>query len=205
MGGLSQSAVNEKAGARTPLSLLFASAVIAVCLLFLTGSVANLPKAVLAAIVLVARPHVAFLGRIPGTQHFSDLARHPDNKPVPGALLFRVESSQLYFNTEHIATTVLGRVRAEGDGLRLVVCDLSTSPYVDLAGARMLEGLHDELVKRAIALRVVEARAGVRDLLRAEGLEEKVGRIDRFKSVTDVIDGSAHDDGPEDRAHEREA
>ena len=101
-GDLSQSTVNEKAGAKTPLSLIFASATLALCLLFLTGFLRNLPKAALAAIVLmavtglikvqelrhlwrvsklvftvaavasilllihhVARPHVAFLGRIP--------------------------------------------------------------------------------------------------------------------------------------------
>jgi SulP family sulfate permease len=53
-GGLSQSAVNDSAGAKTPLSLVFASAAIAVCLLFLTGMLQNLPTVILAAIVLVA-------------------------------------------------------------------------------------------------------------------------------------------------------
>jgi len=53
-GGLSQSAVNEKAGARTPLALLFASLTLGLCLLFLTGLVHGLPRTVLAAIVLVA-------------------------------------------------------------------------------------------------------------------------------------------------------
>ena len=53
-GGLSQSAVNDKAGARTPLALVFASLTLALCLLFLTGLLANLPKAVLAAVVLTA-------------------------------------------------------------------------------------------------------------------------------------------------------
>jgi high affinity sulfate transporter 1 len=53
-GGLSQSAVNEKAGARTPLSLVVAAAVIALVLLFFTGLFQSLPEAVLAAIVLVA-------------------------------------------------------------------------------------------------------------------------------------------------------
>ena len=53
-GGLSQSTVNDKAGARTPLALVFASLTIAVCLVFLTGLLANLPNVVLAAIVLVA-------------------------------------------------------------------------------------------------------------------------------------------------------
>jgi len=53
-GGLSQSSVNDKAGARTPLALVFASATLALCLLFLTGLLENLPKAVLAAVVLTA-------------------------------------------------------------------------------------------------------------------------------------------------------
>src|SRR5207253_7520341 len=53
-GGLSQSAVNDMAGARTPLALVFASFTLALCLLFLTGVLANLPKAVLAAVVLTA-------------------------------------------------------------------------------------------------------------------------------------------------------
>jgi SulP family sulfate permease len=53
-GGLSQSAVNDTAGAKTPLSLVFASATIAFCLLFLTGFLQNLPTVILASIVLVA-------------------------------------------------------------------------------------------------------------------------------------------------------
>ena len=53
-GGLSQSSVNDKAGAKTPLALVFASLTIALCLIFLTGLLRNLPNVVLAAIVLVA-------------------------------------------------------------------------------------------------------------------------------------------------------
>ena len=53
-GGLSQSAVNDTAGAKTPLSLVFASATIAFCLLFLTDMLQYLPNVILAAIVLVA-------------------------------------------------------------------------------------------------------------------------------------------------------
>src|ERR1043166_8624796 len=53
-GGLSQTAVNDRAGARTPLALVFASITLALCLLFLTGLLDDLPKAVLAAVVLTA-------------------------------------------------------------------------------------------------------------------------------------------------------
>ncbi len=243
-GGLSQSSVNDKAGAKTPLALVFASAAIALCLLFLTGLLRNLPMVVLAAIVLVAvkglvdfpelkrlyrssryefaismvafvgvlllgilkgvllaavvsllmllrraaRPHVAFLGRIPGTRRYSDLERNPDNELVPGALLFRVEASVLYFNAEHVRQELWAGIHALDSKPRLVLGDLSTSPYVDVAGARMLRELHDELSKAGIALRLAEARAGVRDLLRAEGLEERVGYFGRRVSVDDVLE-----------------
>jgi SulP family sulfate permease len=53
-GGFSRTAVNDRAGARTPLSSLFAAGVIALTLLFLTPLFYYLPNAVLAAIVIVA-------------------------------------------------------------------------------------------------------------------------------------------------------
>ena len=245
-GGLSQSAVNDKAGAKTPLALVFASVTLALCLVFLTGLLRNLPSVVLAAVVLVAvrglvdvpdlahlwrvsraefsvsmvafagvlllgilkgvllaalisilvllrrasRPHVAFLGRIPGTDRFSDVERHPDNERISGAILFRVESAILYFNTDYVREEVRQHVGAPSTPVRLVVCDLSTSPYVDIAGARMLAALHADLAERGIELRIAEAHAAVRDILRAEGLEERVGRIDRRLSVSDVIEHS---------------
>src|SRR5436305_3272110 len=150
-GGLSQSAVNDKAGARTPLALVVASITLALCLLFLTGLLENLPKAVLAAVVLTAvyglvdlpalvrmwrisrvdfyaaaialgavlllgilqgillaglasilmllarasQPHVAFLGRVPGTDSYSDVARHPENEALHNVIAFRPEASLL--------------------------------------------------------------------------------------------------------------
>ena len=53
-GGMSQSAVNDRAGARTPLALVVASGAVALVLLFLTGLFRKLPEPVLAALVLMA-------------------------------------------------------------------------------------------------------------------------------------------------------
>jgi MFS superfamily sulfate permease-like transporter len=70
-----------------------------------------------------------------------------------------------------------------------VVCDLSASPYVDLAGARMLHELHDDLAGRGIALRIVGAHGWVRDLLRADGIGAKVGDLGRAATLDTVLDG----------------
>ena len=247
-GGLSQSAVNDKAGARTPLALVFASITLALCLLFLTGLLENLPKAVLAAVVLTAilglfdfpalfrmwrvsrldfyaaaialgavlllgilqgillaalasilmllarasQPHVAFLGRIPGTNSYSDLARHPENEALPGVIAFRPEASLIYVNADAVLESVLDRLRAAGPSdIRLVVCDLSASPYIDLAGSRMLHELHGELAARGITLRIVGARGRVRDLLRADGIGEKIGGLDRATTLDRLLTGDS--------------
>jgi sulfate permease, SulP family len=147
--------------------------------------------AVLSLVLLIrraSRPHVAFLGRIPGTRRFSDLERNPDNEAIPEVLIFRVESGLLYFNVDHVRDTVMERVRSETSSPRLVICDLTTSPHVDLYAAQVLGELATELGAADIRMQLVEARASVRDTLRAEGLEKKLGNIDRLSSIVDVVD-----------------
>jgi len=147
--------------------------------------------AAISIVLLIRRasaPHIAFLGRIPGTRRYSDRDRHPSNEPTPGVLAFRVESSVVYFNAEHVFDTVLARLDAAAEPIRLVIGDLSTSPQVDMAGARMFLALHAELLKRGIAFRLVEAHSAVRDMLRVEGIEEKVGPIDRITMLADAIE-----------------
>ena len=136
-----------------------------------------------------ARPHVAILGRIPGMQRFSDMERNPENVSVPGLLLFRTEASLLYFNVDKVRETVMATLRAENERspVKLVVCDLSSSPYVDMAGAELLSELHGDLAKEGVGFQVVEARAKVRDMLRLEGLEERLGHISRRASLAQVV------------------
>jgi len=242
-GGLSQSAVNEKAGARTPVSLIIASLSIALCLLFLTGLLKNLPTVILAAIVLVAikglfdfkemkrmfmvnkfdfiimltalvaviifgilkgvliaalfsltliirnvsSPHVAFLGRIPGTNRYTDMKRHPDNELVPGVLLFRVESPLVYFNVATVYLRVWTRIKEIKSSLKVVIFDLSTSATIDSSGARLIKRLHENLRARGIEFKVAEAHSGVRDMLRFEQIEHLLGHVSRRDTLHDVV------------------
>ncbi len=243
-GGMSQSLVNESAGARTPLSGFIAAVIILLVTLFLSSALHDLPQPALAAIVLFAvaglfkfqalkrlwtyyraefvvaiaailgvlgsgllrgvligavisivqllrrasHPHVAFLGRIPGTRRYSDLARHEDNEPVPGTLLCRPEASLLYFNVDHVRDTIMAAVHAADQKPKLVLLDLSAAPHVDLQAAQTFASLHSDIAAAGCRFQVVEALASVRDILRLEGLENKVGRLDRFTSVADAVD-----------------
>jgi sulfate permease, SulP family len=65
-GGMSQSLVNEGGGARTPLSGLFAAAIVLIVVLFFSHLLRGLPQPVLAAVVLVA---VAGLFKVSTLKH----------------------------------------------------------------------------------------------------------------------------------------
>lgn len=243
-GGLSQSAVSEKAGAKSPLALVIASLTLALCLLFLTGLLANLPKAVLAAVVLTAvaglvdvrellrlwrvsrvdfaaaavaltgvlllgilqgillaalasilmmlvragMPHVAFLGRVPGTTIYGDMLRHPENTAIPGALVFRPEGSLLYVNAERVQELVMNHIGRQAlEPIHLVVCDLSASPHMDLAGVQMLRKLHATLATDGIRLAVTGPHGQVRDLLRRDGFADIVGGIERDVTLDTIL------------------
>ena len=148
------------------------------------GAVISLVQLLRAA----SRPHVAFLGRIQGTSRFSDRERHPDNELIPGVLIFRPESGLVYFNADHVCKTILDRVSAEPALPKLVLLDLSAAPRVDLQSAQALGELANELTAKHIQFQAVEARSSVRDRLRNEGVDAKLGGINRFTSVADAVE-----------------
>jgi SulP family sulfate permease len=242
-GGMSQSLVNEGGGARTPLSGLVASGIVAVVALFLAGLLRDLPQPVLAAIVLMAvsglfklsdlrrlwrfkrgefgvaiaallgvlgsgllrgvligvvislllvlrrgsRPRTTELGRVPGTDYFADVIRHPENERFPDVFVFRAEASLLYFNVEHVRDRFFELLSARGDGVKLAIFFLGSCPGIDLAGAELLEELHHALRERGIAFRLAEARGDVRETLRSAGFEQHCSPVVANQPVATVI------------------
>jgi sulfate permease, SulP family len=242
-GGLSQSTVNEKSGARTPLAIIICSATLTIILLFLTGLLKNLPEVILAVIVLhavsglikikelkhiyrlsrpeflvamialvgvllfgilkgvlvavvmsiifllrrTANPVISVLGRIANTSNYSDISRHTDNIVYDGLLILRIESSLLYFNSESTHQKFLELMDLTAGPLRCIILDLSASPYMDVGGSKIITLFEDQLRRKGIQLKIVNALAGVREILRKQGLEDKIGHINREDSIQDAV------------------
>jgi len=154
----------------------------------LKGVAVSAIASILFLLRMMAKPHVSVLGRIHGSTRFSDSARHPSNERFPGLFLFRVEAPLLYFNVNTINSTVLEAIHNESSPVRLAVCDLSTSPYIDAAGARMLQQLEEELERKGIQFKVAEAHAEVRDILRTTGISESLGGVSRHTALADIVE-----------------
>jgi len=168
----------------------FAIAMVAFAGVLLLGILKGVLLAAVVSMLLLIRraasPHVARLGRIPGTNRYSDLDNHPDNERLPGVLILRVEAGLFYFNAGHVRDEVRRLLASFGDGLGLVVWDLSTSPNVDIAGVRLIRDILREVGARGATLRVVDARSSVRDLVRKE-IGIGVGEVSRRVSIDDAL------------------
>jgi MFS superfamily sulfate permease-like transporter len=103
-------------------------------------------------------------------------------------MIFRPESGLVYFNIDNVCDAILNRVRAETPPPKLVVLDLSAAPQVDMQSAHTLASMAEEVTAAGIQFHAVEPRSSVRDRLRREGVDGKLGGVNRFTTVADVID-----------------
>ncbi|MEM5542536.1 sulfate permease [Sulfitobacter sp. AS92] len=231
-GGFSRSVVNFDAGAETPAAGAFTAVGLALAALFLTPLIFFLPKATLAATIIVAvlslvdfsilkrawafshadfaavsvtilmtlifgveagvsagvitsilvhlyktsRPHMAVVGRVPGTEHFRNVLRH-EVETQPHVLSLRVDES-LYFPNARYLEDQLARYAAEKPELTDVVLMFPAVNEIDLSALESLEAINTRLRDADIRLHLSEVKGPVMDRLqRSHFLDELTGEV----------------------------
>nr|WP_208855093.1 sulfate permease [Sulfitobacter indolifex] len=231
-GGFSRSVVNFDAGAETPAAGAFTAVGLALAALFLTPLIFFLPKATLAATIIVAvlslvdfsilkrawafshadfaavsvtilltlifgveagvsagvitsilvhlyktsRPHMAVVGRVPGTEHFRNVLRH-EVETQPHVLSLRVDES-LYFPNARYLEDQLARYAAEKPELTDVVLMFPAVNEIDLSALESLEAINTRLRDADIRLHLSEVKGPVMDRLqRSHFLDDLTGEV----------------------------
>jgi SulP family sulfate permease len=231
-GGFSRSVVNFDAGAETPAAGAFTAVGLALAALFLTPLIYFLPKATLAATIIVAvlslvdfsilkrawafshadfaavsvtilltlifgveagvsagvitsilvhlyktsRPHIAVVGRIPGTEHFRNVLRH-EVETQPHVLSLRVDES-LYFPNARYLEDQLAAYAADKPELTDVVLMFPAVNEIDLSALESLEAINSRLKDANIRLHLSEVKGPVMDRLqRSHFLDELTGEV----------------------------
>lgn len=238
-GSFSRSAVNDEAGAKTGIASIVAASLVGLTLLFLTDLVYFLPKAVLAAIILLAikslfdlkgaihlwhthrrdfwmmlvtflvtivfgigegvvagvtlslltvlyrssRPHLAVLGKLPGTQFYRNIKRFQEAEQSDDILIIRFDD-QLYFgNASYFKENIKRLVGEKGSNLRLLIMDASSMHDIDSTGIQALEDIYKYLKERSITLNLCGVIGPVRDMLFRVDLIEGFGKENFFMYV----------------------
>lgn len=117
-------------------------------------------------IARASRPHIAVLGRLPGTEHFRDVERY-QGETLPHLLMLRIDAGMFFGNAEVITDQVLQAVQPATRQLLLV---MSAVNQIDTTGLYALLELDRNLAAQGIQLHLSEVKGPVMDRLRQSDL-----------------------------------
>jgi high affinity sulfate transporter 1 len=142
-----------------------------------------------------SRPHVAVLGRDPGTEgRWNDLARHPENQPVPGIVVLRPEAGLFFANADAVRDAIRGHA---DEGTSAIVLDAETVPSIDVTAVSMLTALARDLRRDGVELVLARDVGTVADLLNVEAADSPLPTYPTVReavvSVKEAVDPSKLD------------
>jgi sulfate permease, SulP family len=155
--------------------------------------------AVLSLVLLLrrgSRPHTTELGRVQGTDYFADRVRYPENERVSDVFIFRCDGPLLFFNVDYVRDRFFELLSQRGEGVKLAIFFLGTTPTIDLAGAELLVDLHHTLNDQGIAFHLAEARGGVRDTLHRAGYIDHGRTVEAHQTVVAVLQSWRETESP---------
>ncbi|MEZ5638583.1 MAG: sulfate permease [Burkholderiaceae bacterium] len=131
-----------------------------------------------------SRPHMAVVGRVPGTEHFRNVLRHKV-ETVPGLLALRVDESLFFANAVVVEDRIGEQLQLDPD-LHHVLLICSAVNQIDATALEVLTELERSLAARGIVFLMAEVKGPVMDRLRTTDLGRRLeGRV--FLSVHEAF------------------
>ncbi len=167
----------------------FAAVLTTIALTLLMGVEAGVSAGVVLSILLhlykSSRPHIAEVGRVPGTEHFRNILRH-EVETHPGLLTLRVDESLFFANARFLEDCIHRRV-ADDPQIDHVVLQCSAINDIDLSALESLEEIMHRLSEMGVMLHLSEVKGPVMDRLRRGALlDHLTGKV--FLSQHDAVE-----------------
>lgn len=134
-----------------------------------------------------ARPHLAELGRVPGTNAFRNRKRFAEAEIDPTVLLVRFDAELYFGNADYFRDQLEALIRNKGPQLRAVILDGHTINDIDTTGLFTLSRLFESLEKKNIPLYLCGMIGPVRDKLFHSGLMQRMGAQHNFLSIQSAL------------------
>ena len=142
----------------------------------------------LMVIFRTTRPHIASLGRIPGTYIYRNVERFDDLEEREDLLIVRLDA-QLYFaNINFFRDSIETLVMKKGTKLKYLLLSMESISYVDSSAMHMLEELVDTLNRLGITIIFSGVKGPVRDQMTRSGFIQKVGQNRFFITKQKAVD-----------------
>ena len=157
----------------TALALTFA-------LTLVVGVEAGLVTGVGASLLLhlwrTSRPHIAIVGRVPGTEHYRNVLRH-NVETHPNLVGIRVDESLYFANARPLEDYVAAQVAAH-PLIQHVVLQCTAVNAIDASALESLEAITQRLKDAGVKLHLSEVKGPVMDRLeRSDFLQHLTGQV----------------------------
>jgi len=154
----------------------------------LQGMIIGLLASLLFVIYRSSRPHLSALGRVPGVPGaYSDVARHPDDAPVPGVLIVRLDAPLYYANALTVRDAVRSMIADQASSPRAVIFDASTQDELDVTSTDMVKSLVKQLRESGLDVCFADVHAPILERGRETGLLEAIGEDHLFPTVDAAV------------------
>lgn len=168
------------------------------------GIVAGAALSMVVVLHQITRPHIAELGRIPGTRQYKNLSRHPEAIVEDGLAIIRLDASLFYGNAEafrdaarrafaktsHAPASHASASHAPASPRTLVI-DAYPMNRVDSTGLHVLQQVIDEIHDAGGRVHLSGVKGPLHDKLLAGGIVDRVGPERVFDEVWRAVDGVA--------------
>ncbi|KAI8539905.1 hypothetical protein RHMOL_Rhmol09G0219100 [Rhododendron molle] len=143
-----------------------------------------------------ANPHVAVLGRLPGTTIYRNVQQYPEAYTYNGIVIVRIDAPIYFANTSYIKDR-LREFELEVDNstkrgpdverVYFVIIEMAPVTYIDSSAAQALKELHQEYKSRDIQTAIANPNREVLLTLARSGVVELIGKEWFFVRVHDAV------------------
>ncbi|CAL1374436.1 unnamed protein product [Linum trigynum] len=143
-----------------------------------------------------ANPHIAVLGRLPGTTVYRNVQQYPEAYTYHGIVVVRIDAPIYFANTSYIKdrlrdyeVNVDNSIRRgpEVERIYFVILEMSPVTYIDSSAVQALKDLHQEYRSRDIQIAITNPNREVLLTLSKAGVVELIGKEWYFVRVHDAV------------------
>lgn len=143
-----------------------------------------------------ANPHIAVLGRLPGTTIYRNIEQYPEAYTYHGLVVVRVDAPIYFANISYIKDRLRDyECNVEGSTRRgievgrvyFVIIEMSPVTYIDSSAVQALKDLYHEYKSRGIQIVIANPNQEVLLTLTKAGLVDLIGKEWYFVRVHDAV------------------
>ncbi|KAL0843045.1 hypothetical protein Bca101_016290 [Brassica carinata] len=143
-----------------------------------------------------ANPHIAVLGRLPGTTVYRNVKQYPEAYTYNGIVIVRIDSPIYFANISYIKDRLreyevaVDKYTTKGpevERISFVILEMSPVTHIDSSAVEALKELYQEYKARDIQLAISNPNKDVHMTIARSGMVELVGKEWYFVRVHDAV------------------